>query len=91
MVYFTTNDEYSDGIIGFGVQLTSIYLYYVYSLYTTVCICYIIYHFQEEVSLKGYSAHLSGVSAPAPLTDREEALKELQQSETNTDFSTDSR
>ncbi|XP_013189686.2 twinfilin [Amyelois transitella] len=46
---------------------------------------------KEEVSLKGYKAHLTGISAPAPLTDREEALKELQQSEHHINYSTDSR
>ncbi|KAL4708403.1 hypothetical protein ACJJTC_019639 [Scirpophaga incertulas] len=46
---------------------------------------------KDEVSLKGYKAHLSGISAPAPLTDREEALKELQQTEHNTNYSIDSR
>lgn len=46
---------------------------------------------KEEVSLKGYKAHLSGVSAPAPLTDREEALKELQESEHNTNYGVDAR
>ncbi|RVE50966.1 hypothetical protein evm_004375 [Chilo suppressalis] len=46
---------------------------------------------KEEVCLKGYKAHLSGISAPAPLTDREEALKELQQTEHNTNYGTDSR
>lgn len=51
----------------------------------------IYYLFQEEVSLKGYKAHLSGVSAPAPLTNREEALKELQESERTTNYGTDSR
>lgn len=50
-----------------------------------------LYKFQEEVCLKGYKAHLSGVNAPAPLTDREEALKELQQSEHNPNYGTDSR
>lgn len=43
------------------------------------------------MSLKGYKTHLSGVSAPAPLTDREEALKELQESEQNTNYGTDAR
>lgn len=47
--------------------------------------------FQNEVSLKGYKAHLSGVNAPAPLTNREEALKELQDSEVTTNYGTDSR
>lgn len=46
---------------------------------------------QSEVSLRGYKAHLSGISAPAPLTEREEALKELQQSEHSTNYGTDSR
>lgn len=46
---------------------------------------------KEEVCLNGYKAHLSGIGAPAPLTDREEALKELQESEHNTNYGTDSR
>ncbi|XP_072940270.1 twinfilin [Epargyreus clarus] len=46
---------------------------------------------KDEVSLKGYKAHVSGVNAPAPLTDREEALKELQQNEHEPNYSTDSR
>ncbi|KAI5645177.1 cofilin/tropomyosin-type actin-binding protein domain-containing protein [Phthorimaea operculella] len=46
---------------------------------------------KDEVSLKGYKAHLTGISAPAPLTDREEALKELQESEVNTTHGIDSR
>ncbi|XP_041976649.1 twinfilin [Aricia agestis] len=46
---------------------------------------------KEEVSLKGYKAHVSGVNSPAPLTDREEALKELQQTEHNTNYGTDAR
>ncbi|XP_073951119.1 twinfilin actin binding protein [Choristoneura fumiferana] len=46
---------------------------------------------KSEVSLRGYKAHLSGISAPAPLTEREEALKELQQSEHSTNYGTDSR
>ncbi|KAI8428543.1 hypothetical protein MSG28_007311 [Choristoneura fumiferana] len=46
---------------------------------------------RSEVSLRGYKAHLSGISAPAPLTEREEALKELQQSEHSTNYGTDSR
>lgn len=50
-----------------------------------------IFLFQEEMCLNGYKAHLSGVSAPAPLTDREEALKELQESEHNTNYGTDAR
>ncbi|XP_045534311.1 twinfilin [Papilio machaon] len=46
---------------------------------------------KDEVSLKGYKAHLTGVNAPAPLTDREEALKELQQNEHSPNYGTDSR
>ncbi|XP_047527282.1 twinfilin [Vanessa atalanta] len=46
---------------------------------------------KEEVCLKGYQIHVSGVNAPAPLTDREEALKELRQSEHDPNYSTDSR
>ncbi|VVC96415.1 unnamed protein product [Leptidea sinapis] len=46
---------------------------------------------KEEVSLKGYKSHLSGVNAPAPLTDREEALKELQQSGQDPNYGTDAR
>ncbi|XP_063361255.1 twinfilin [Cydia amplana] len=46
---------------------------------------------KEEVSLKGYKAHLRGISAPAPLTEREEALKELRQTDHSTNYSTDSR
>ncbi|KAG7299563.1 hypothetical protein JYU34_016537 [Plutella xylostella] len=46
---------------------------------------------KDEMCLKGYKAHLSGISAPAPLTEREEALKELQQNDHNTNYSTDSR
>ncbi|GBP28875.1 Twinfilin [Eumeta japonica] len=45
---------------------------------------------KEEASLKGYQNHLSGVSAPAPLTEREEALKELQINDHSTNFGTDS-
>lgn len=41
--------------------------------------------------LKGYKAHVSGISSPAPLTDREEALKELQQSGQDPNYGTDSR
>ncbi|XP_035459359.1 twinfilin [Spodoptera frugiperda] len=46
---------------------------------------------KDEVSLKGYKAHLTGVSAPAPLTDREEALKELQENEHTPQYGTDAR
>ncbi|CAK1553516.1 unnamed protein product [Leptosia nina] len=46
---------------------------------------------KEEVSLKGYKAHVSGVNAPAPLTDREEALKELNQSGQDPNYGTDAR
>ena len=49
------------------------------------------YNFQDEVCLKGYTAHLNGVNAPAPLTDREEALKELRHSEHDPNYGTDSR
>ncbi|XP_038210694.1 twinfilin [Zerene cesonia] len=46
---------------------------------------------KDEVCLKGYKAHLSGVAAPAPLTDREEALKELHQSGQDPNYGTDAR
>lgn len=41
--------------------------------------------------MKGYKIHVSGVNAPAPLTDREEALKELQQNEHDPNYGTDAR
>ncbi|XP_045493396.1 twinfilin [Colias croceus] len=46
---------------------------------------------KDEVCLKGYKAHLSGVAAPAPLTDREEALKELNESGQGPNYGTDAR
>lgn len=47
---------------------------------------------KNEVNLKGYQSHLNGVCAPAPLTEREEALKEMQQSGVNSNhYGTDSR
>ncbi|XP_034824592.1 twinfilin [Maniola hyperantus] len=46
---------------------------------------------KDEACLKGYKAHVSGINAPAPLTDREEALKELQQSGQDPNYGTDSR
>ncbi|OWR50934.1 putative twinfilin [Danaus plexippus plexippus] len=46
---------------------------------------------KDEVCLKGYKAHVSGVNAPAPLTDREEALRELQESGHDPNYGTDAR
>lgn len=46
---------------------------------------------KEEITLQGYKKYLSNVSEPAPLTEREEALKSLQSQETNINFSVDSR
>lgn len=39
------------------------------------------YNFQEEITIKGYFEHKRNLQAPAPLTNREEELKELKTGE----------
>lgn len=41
--------------------------------------------------MAGYLRHKSSISAPAPLTMREEEMNEMRRTEVNTDISTDSR
>ncbi|XP_064551059.1 twinfilin [Drosophila montana] len=45
----------------------------------------------EETTLEGYKKHKRDFSAPAPLTMREEEMKELQRSEVRTEISTETR
>lgn len=45
----------------------------------------------NELSLSGYKRHKKEFSAPAPLTNREEEIKEMRKSELNTDYGADSR
>lgn len=45
----------------------------------------------DELSLKGYLKHKANVSAPAPLTSREEEINEMRRTESKTDYGTDSR
>ncbi|ALC45554.1 twf [Drosophila busckii] len=45
----------------------------------------------EETTLEGYKKHKREFAAPAPLTMREEEIKELRKTEVRTDISTDSR
>lgn len=47
--------------------------------------------FQDEVTYKGYTKHIEAMVAPAPLTMREEELKEIRQTETHVDISTNTR
>ncbi|XP_026482470.1 twinfilin-like [Ctenocephalides felis] len=45
----------------------------------------------DEVTYKGYTKHIEAMVAPAPLTMREEELKEIRQTETHVDISTNTR
>lgn len=45
----------------------------------------------EETTLEGYKKHKREFAAPAPLTMREEEMKELQRSEVRTEISTETR
>lgn len=45
----------------------------------------------EEASIEGFKTHRVNVDAPAPLTSREEELKELRKLDINTEISTESR
>lgn len=54
-------------------------------------ISYEILIFQDDATLKGFRRHLRGESAPAPLTDKEEALKALSIEDKQTNYSPDSR
>ncbi|KAG1698542.1 Twinfilin-1 [Nymphon striatum] len=45
----------------------------------------------EDVSLKGYLNHTKSEMAPAPLTEREEELKEIRRAEVGTDISVDTK
>lgn len=47
--------------------------------------------FQNEITLTGYQKHKTSVNAPAPLTMREEEIKEMKRIEINTDINTESR
>ncbi|XP_077284988.1 twinfilin actin binding protein isoform X1 [Arctopsyche grandis] len=46
---------------------------------------------KDDATLKGFRRHLRGESAPAPLTDKEEALKALSIEDKQTNYSPDSR
>lgn len=46
---------------------------------------------QREISLRGYKKHKQAMSAPAPLTQREEEMLEIRRNEAYTDVSTETR
>lgn len=45
----------------------------------------------DDISLKGYEAHIKSCEAPAPLTAREEELEEIKKNELKVDIGTDSK
>lgn len=46
---------------------------------------------QDEATLSGYKKHKAVMSAPAPLTMREEEMREMRRHEINTEISTETR